>query len=261
MEKENFEKNYSIQTIQRGVKVLRAFSRENTRLTLMEINKLTGITKSSLQRILYTLTMEGLLEKNEKDRTYQLGLDFIFFAELVERNSTLLSVAKNVIQKIHEQTSENISLSVIEKNMRKCIYNTNSKHELTTLSFAGQTSPLFAGASAKVLLAFQRDEYIQKYLDEINLEKITDNTITTKEGLLENLKEIRNQGYAISKSERIKGANSITSPIFDPYSRLLASITITIPSARIDEYNLNEITEIILNAAKEISEIIRRDNY
>lgn len=258
MNENTLDKNYSIQSVHRAIKVLRAFSFDNPRLTLMDLNRITGLSKSNLQRILYTLTSEGLLEKDDTDRTYQLGLEFLYFAELVDRNSALLSAAKSVVQKIHDRIKENISISIIEHNMRKCIYNVESEFELKTSIFVGQTSPLFAGASAKILLAYQSDEFIENYLNEIDFEQISENTITNKEDLLEEINKIREQGYAISNSERVKGTFSISTPIFNPFSKLIASLAISIPTARIDDYQTDEIVELMINGAKEITEKLSR---
>lgn len=254
MDNENFKKNYSMQTVHRAVKILRAFSREHTRLTLTELNGITGIGKSSLQRLLSTLTMEGLLQRNEQDKRYQLGLEFIFLAELVERNSSLLSLAQPVMKRLSKETNESISLSVIENNMRKCIHHIESKHELTTLTYVGQTSPLYAGASAKILLAYFSDEELDNYLNNTVLESITNNTTTSKEELLRQLESIRKMGYANSNGERVKGAVSISTPIFDPFSNILSALTVMIPSVRMDENDLDDLIKKMKDGATEITE-------
>lgn len=257
MNKENFEKNYSMQTVHRAVQILRAFSRDNKRITLTELHLITGIGKSSIQRLLSTLTMEGLLQKSEQDKRYQLGLDFIFLAELVEKNSNLLSIAQPVMERVNLDTTESISLSVIEKSQRKCIHNIESKHELTALTFVGQQSPLYAGASAKMLLACFTPEELEKYLSEVILEMITEKTITTKEGLKEDLEKTKKNGYAISYGERVKGAVSISTPIFDPFSRIFAALTTIIPSVRIDEHNIEQLKTKMIAGAAEITEKLR----
>ncbi len=254
MNKENFEKNYSMQTVHRAVQILRAFSRHHKRLTLTELHSLTGIGKSSLQRLLSTLTMEGLLQKSDQDKRYQLGIDFIFFAELVEKNSSLLSIAQPVMERIYSATTESVSLSVIENKERKCIHNIESKHELNALTFVGQTSPLYAGASAKVLLAHFNQDELENYLNDVSLEVITENTISTKEAIVEDLNKIRKGGFAASHGERVKGASSISAPIFDPFSNIFAALTIIIPSARADDYNFEDLTDKIVNGAKEITD-------
>ncbi|UOR11345.1 IclR family transcriptional regulator [Halobacillus amylolyticus] len=257
MNKDNFKKNYSMQTVHRAVQILRAFSRHNKRLTLTELHSLTGIGKSSLQRLLSTLTMEGLLQKNEQDKRYQLGLDFIFFAELVEKSSSLLSIAQPVMERIYSETTESVSLSVIENKERKCIHNIESKHELNALTFVGQTSPLYAGASAKVLLAHFNQDVLENYLNDVSLEGITEHTISTKEALIEDLTKIRENGFATSHGERVKGAGSISAPIFDPFSNIFAALTTIIPSARVDDYNFEEFTDKIVKGAKEITDKLR----
>lgn len=258
MNSDTFKRNYSMQTVHRAVQILRAFSRENNRLTLTDLNRITGIGKSSLQRLLSTLTMEGLLHKNEQDKHYQLGLEFLFFAKLVETNSSLLSIAKPVMERIQAETSESVSLSVIENNLRKCIDNIESKHELTTLTHIGQTSPLYAGASAKALLAFYDKEVLLKYVNEVEMVMFTENTITSKEDLLRDLESIRKNGFAVSYGERIKGAVSISAPIFDPFSNIFASITTLIPSVRMEEHSKEKLIEVIVNGANEITEKLRK---
>lgn len=243
-----------MQTVHRAVKILRAFSRNNTRLTLTELNKITDIGKSSLQRLLSTLTMEGLLQRNEQDKRYQLGLEFIFLAELVERDSSLLSLAHPVMERLSKETNESISLSVIENNERKCIHHIESKHELTTLTYVGQTSPLYAGASAKILLAHFSEEDMDNYLNDTKLDAITEKTVTSKVELLKQLESIRIKGYANSNGERIKGAVSISAPIFDPYSNILSALTVMIPSVRMDENDIDDLIVKMKQGAAEITE-------
>lgn len=247
------KENYEIKSVQRAIKVLRAFTRTNKRLTLTEIHSITKIGISSLQRLLYTLTTEGLLERNEDDKRYGLGLDFLFFAELVKKNSVLLSIAQPVMESIHESTSESISLNIVEGNQRKCIAAIDSQFELTALTFTGQQSPLYAGASAKVLLANFSHKQLMDYLKHNSLDTITDNTVVEKDKLLKELQKIKDEGFAVSYGERVKGANSISAPIFDPFKQIVAGISITIPTVRFEEYDLQTLINQVVDAGDEIT--------
>lgn len=260
MNEENFRKNYSMQTIHRAIQILRAFSLENKMLTLTDLHNRTGLSKASLQRILSTLVFEGILQKNEETKKYQLGLELLFLGNLVEKNSSLLSIATPIMEEIQLKTGESISLNVIEDNMRKCIGYLKSKHELQTLTFIGQESPLYAGASAKILLAYLPGAELEKYIEESNLGKITDKTITSKDSLVEELMKIRQQGYAISFGERIKGAVSISAPIFNPFYEILAGLSIAIPSPRFEEYDKDTLIELIKEGAEKITKAIKTFN-
>ena len=100
MDETNFKKNYSMQTLHRSIQILRSFSIENKMLTLTDLHNITGLSKSSLQRILSTLVFEGLLHKNEETKKYQLGLELFFLGNLVEKNSSLLSIAQPIMEEI-----------------------------------------------------------------------------------------------------------------------------------------------------------------
>lgn len=250
--------NYEIKSVQRAIKVLRAFSYANKRLTLTEIHDITQIGISSLQRLLYTLTTEGLLERDEADKSYGLSLDFIFFAELVKKNSALIATSNPVMQNIHDETSESVSLNIVEDEQRKCIAAIDSKFELTALTYIGHYSPLYAGASAKALLANFPQEQLNKFLEQQSIAEITDKTITNTGELLKELQRIKRDGYAISYGERVKGAVSISSPIFDPLQNIIASISITIPSVRFEEYDMDTLIALVKQSANTITKQMNR---
>lgn len=260
LDEQNFKKNYSMQTIHRAIQILRAFSIDNKMLTLTDFHNITGLSKSSLQRILSTLVFEGLLHKNEETKKYQLGLELLFLGSLVEKNSSLLSIAHPVMEDIQVKTGESVSLNVIEKNKRKCIGYLKSNFELQTLTYVGQESPLYAGASAKVLLAFCSDQELEKYIQETDLEKLTEETIIFKDSLFTELMKIRKQGYAISFGERLKGAVSISAPIFNPFHELIAGLSIVIPSPRFEGYDEKMLIELVKEGAAKITKPVQTFN-
>src|SRR5699024_11263870 len=72
--------------------------------------------------------------------------------------------------------------------------------DLAALTYVGQLSPLYAGASAKVFLAYFSETYLEKYLNELTLEPITENTIISKKVLIEELNKIKEKGYEIGRA-------------------------------------------------------------
>ncbi|MBT2583329.1 IclR family transcriptional regulator [Planococcus sp. ISL-109] len=253
MEQEAFKTNYSMSSIHRVIQVLRAFKVDQPYMSLTELSRSTGISISSLQRIVNTLVYEGFLMKNEKTKQYSLGLELMFLGQMVQKSDALLSKAIPIMERLNEETKENISLNIIEGNQRRCIYNLASRHELSALTFVGHTAPLYAGASAKVLLAYREQEFIESYLDAIELSKITDRTINSKEELRKQLTEIREQGHSITYGERVKGAVSISVPILAQGNFLLGTLSVTFPYIRQEEYDFEGLTKKMKQAAQEIA--------
>lgn len=257
MNQEKLEKNYLMNTVQKTAKILRSFTREEPKLSLTDLHKKTGIGVSSLQRFVATLVYEGFLIRDERTKLYRLGLSLFYLGKLVEQESSLLSLAKPALKQLNDKYNESVSMSILDGNERRCIVNFDSTHLLTARNHVGDTSPLYAGASAKSLLAFLPDEEITDYLDEVKFEMITENTVVDRAQLLVELADIRAQGYAVSRKERIFGACSVSAPIqTDSSTRPVASISVIIPEVRFDDVDLEQLTSDVMAAKREIERLV-----
>lgn len=250
MDKETYEKNYTIASLQKAIRVLKAFSNDEPNLSLTELSRKTGITISSLQRIVSTFVVEGFLHKNEQTKRYQLGHSLLYLGNLVKQESSLILVAEPILKRLNEETKESISLNVTDGLERRCILNFDSSYPLSTKMLVGDTSPLYAGASSKTLLAFMPN--YTEYINKVEIKRITDRTVDSKEQLLKQLEEVRQQHYCISYGERVRGACSISVPILNIAKHSIASISIVIPEIRYTDYNEEELLQKMKQAAKEI---------
>lgn len=250
MNQETFEKNYTMSSLHKAIKVLKAFTKEEPNLSLTELSKKTGISISSLQRFVSTFVYEGFLHKDELTKRYQLGHSLLYLGNLVKQESSLIIVAEPLLKKLNEEMGESVSMSIIDGWERRCILNYDSTHPLSTKMFVGDTSPLYAGASSKTLLAFM--PHLEEYLENIILEPITDQTILSKDLLVTELQQIRSQRYAKSSGERVRGACSVTAPILNASHQIIASVTIVIPEVRYVDYDEQYLINRITHTASEI---------
>lgn len=250
MDKETFEKNYNMTSLQKAIRVLKAFSNEEPRLSLTELSKKTGITISSLQRFVNTFVAEGFLHKDEQTKRYQLGHSLLYLGNLVKQESSLILVAEPILKRLNEETKESLSLNIIDGFERRCILNFDSSYPLSTKMLVGDTSPLYAGASSKTLLAFMPG--YEEYVNNVQFKKITDRTVTSKEELLQQLEQVRKQHYCITYGERVHGVCSISVPILNAAQQSVAAISIVIPEIRYRNYDEEELKQKMIQAAKEI---------
>ena len=252
MDQENFQKNYTMQSVHKAIQVLRAFTKEEPKLSLTELHKKTGIGISSLQRFVSTLVYEGFLHKDERTKLYQLGMSLLYLGRLVEQESSLLTVSKPILQKINEEIGESVCLNIIDGDERRCLVNFESTHALSTKIYVGDTAPLYAGASSKSLLAFLPEDELQAYFESIQIISITDKTVKDIATLQQDLQVIREQGFAISNGERVVGASSVSAPILSPNGRPVASVTIILPTIRFADYEEHLLLDYVMNAKKQI---------
>lgn len=249
--------DHSMQTINRTIQVLKSFSSDVKELSLAQLHHKLGLSKSSLQRILNTLVIHGLLEKDNHRKTYKLGMELYYLGNLVEEHSHLITTVKPYLKNLRDRLGENVYLNIIEKNERKCIAFEKANHLLMTISHLGQTSPLYAGASAKLLLAYLSQKEIDEYIQGNNLESITEKTIIEKLTLSEELEIIREKGYAISFGERIPGVCSVSAPIFNRKNQIIASVSISAPMVRVTDEVINTFISEIKEMSYQISNALK----
>lgn len=247
----------SMQTISRAMQVLKLFSAEDKEFSLADFHRKLGISKSSLQRVLHALVAGGFLEKDEQRKIYKLGLELYFLGNLVQLNSSLLAASIPYMEKLRELTGETVTLNMLHQDRRKCIGYLPGTHELTTLTYIGHISPLYAGASAKILLAFLPEKERSRIINQLEFEQVAPNTVRDKDILQQQLTEIRQMGYAISQGERVNGAYSISAPIRNRFDAVVASLSITMPTIRVEPAQNENYIKWIVDCAADISNALR----
>ncbi len=222
----------SVRSVVRALQILEQFTADQVSLTLTEIAEATELSKATVLRLAYTLEEFGFLSRDDVDKKYRLGNKLFYLGSLVSNQMELRKLAIPVMERLRSLTGETIHLNVKEGNERICLEEIESIHDLRTVVKVGQRSPLYAGASAKLLLAFQDDNEVDRVLKQSSIKNITDNTIIDVGNLRKEIEHIREEGYAYSFAERIVGAVSISVPIFDYTGKLVAGLSVAYPEAR-----------------------------
>jgi len=234
-------------------KLLDCFSFEETELGVMDLSNMLDMPKATVSRLVNVLEKNGYLEQNRVTKKYKLGLKLFYLGSIVLRQMKIEDKALPIMEDFVEKTGESIYFNVIRNNERMCLIYLDGKHDLQTLVHVGQRSPLYAGASAKVLLAFMKDWEIDEVIRRIGLAKITPDTISDPDELKEELAKIREQGYALSMSERILGVTSISAPVKNYTGKVIGSLSVTIPVIRANKEKIDQIVKLIIEGAKKLS--------
>lgn len=156
---------------------------------------------------------------------------------------------------LQEQSGETIVLHVRSGFEALCIERIESQgaHTIRFGTLVGETLPLHAGASAKILLAYQPNSFVNIYLRDRKLNHFTNHTITDPELIKKELDLIREKGLAYSDGEVNTGAGAIAAPIFFHEDEIAASIAIVGPKKISLKRTLCKLTRILKDTAKAAS--------
>jgi len=209
--------------------------------------------KTTIIRLVNALAKHNYLERDRVTKKYRLGTKLLYLGSIVQRRLKVREVALPVMKEIRDRSGEAVYLNVIDNDERMCVEYVESNQELQRVVFVGQRSPLYAGASAKVLLAYWPEEKREEFLSKVKLESLTSSTITNQGELLAELVKIRDQGYALSNSELIAGVFSICAPVFNHEGTVVASLALGLPAVRADEQKIPDFIALVKTGADEIS--------
>ena len=243
----------SIQSIDRAIRILHCFEAKPN-LTLSEICSKVGLHKSTVYGILNTLKNNDFLEKDPDTGVYSLGLGLYKLAANV--NMDLRRISLPYLQALCNDTTETVNLVVPDGlnviYVEKC-ESTSSMHVSTNI---GTQLPMYCTAVGKAILAFMEPQMASNILDQTQLIKKTDNTIISKEGLMQSFSEIRKKGYALDMEELEYGLVCVAAPVINSLGQPIAAISCSGPSRRINEATVDSYGDHVTRCALKISSLI-----
>lgn len=243
-----------LNSIEKALEIMIKFQDIKPSWGIRELNTELGFSPATVQRILQVLKSYEFVRQDSKTRQYSIGNIFYRFLENLNNSNNLTCIGRKFMEEIAGATYETVHLNIIEGNLRICIDTIESQKMLRVGMPIGNQSSLFAGASAKCLLAFSTKEFQKNYFKITKIVPVTENTIIQKDRLLKELKKIREQGYAISLSERTPGLGSLSAPVFNYKGQILASLSLAIPEIRfIQKDHLSNCIHILTSAANSFS--------
>lgn len=225
--------------------------------TLGEVADGAKLSKATAHRILASLAHGGLAIQDPASGEYLLGPGCIVLANsVIGGMSGLGAVARAMLEQLRDETLESVTLHIRAGAQRICIEELPSPQHVKYTAGVGVSHPIHTGSAGKVLLAFTDSNIAKALLDNITLDAVTESTITDRRILERELQEIREQGYAQSRGERVPGAAAISVPVWSPDQDLVAALSVLGPSSRLTDSRLRDIRPIILSASGEIHDLL-----
>jgi DNA-binding IclR family transcriptional regulator len=253
MKQRTKEASRHIDVVMRTLDILDCFQKEAA-LSLKEIIDRTGVNRSRVMRIVGTLEARGYLVEDAARRTYYPGVKLAILGKSFDRYNHIEIIARPVVSRLARETGESATFFVADRLERVALVREEGTHAIRLSVKEGQRTPIHAGASGKVLIAFGPEDLLQRLSGQQRLDRITARTITDPEELAKAVAIIRKQGYAVSKGENLPDAHAIAAPVFDFDRKLVGALGIAGPSSRFNDAQIKTRLKIILEAAQELCE-------
>ncbi len=242
--------NRRIKSAERLFSIIEAF-REYGRLGVTELSDILNISKANAHHYVSTLRdYDYVVKKNDK---YELGLEFFAVAVDTREQSPVYRVAKEDLARLADETGETAWCMVEQNGMGMFIDGYIAGRSIDRESIIGTWKPLHANSAGKAILANLPADRRNTIIDRSELEPLTENTITERNKLRQELKEIQERGFSTNFGEDLSGIHAVGTPIFDQNSEVAAGISVAGSATRLTkEYCKNELAPLVRSVADDI---------
>jgi IclR family transcriptional regulator, acetate operon repressor len=244
----------TVQSFDRAVAILDTFSAERPELGVSEIARSTGLSRSTVHRLLTTLRRHDLVQQVPDSTDYALGPHLLRLAQVASSNVNLQKAARVVMTELRNLCDETVGLHTrLGPFTRTVLDQVESSQPLRRIyTEIGSAIPIYQGAPGKVMLAYSPDE-LQEEILAGKLEAATERSITDPQRLRKELKRVRKLGYALSFEERVPGISTIAVPIANHTGAVIAALSVSGPSTRVDRRRLLDCLPHVAHAAQLVS--------
>lgn len=254
MEKTSKKKSQkTIGSVIKAVEIIELLSSTDEELGATEISNRLNYGVSATYHILNTLKITKMIEQDNKTKKYRLGLKLWKIGKMAREQNHLSSFIKPYLKNLRDLTGETVNLTILDNGEIVYIAQEESNKLIRMFTKIGARVPLHCSAAGKVLLAFQPKDKQDSIIEILNFNRFTDKTVTEPRILKKELQSIRQKGYAFDDEEREYGVSCIAAPIFDFDREVIAAISISGPTSRLDRKIKESFIEEILKITNDIS--------
>jgi IclR family transcriptional regulator, pca regulon regulatory protein len=232
------ERRDLVQSLERGLAVLLAFSAERPSLTLSEAARIAGLTRATTRRLLLTFQSLGYMGFDGKHfeltpKVLDLGYAYLSSLQLPE-------IAQSFMETLSEKVNESVSAAVLDGDEIVYVARVPTKHVMSISLGLGSRLPAATTSMGRVLLAGLADDDLDRFLTTVTWTPLTERTIKYPDELRHAVMECRRLGYALVDQELENNVRSIAAPLRDSRGRVVAALNVGTSAARVTLSDLHE---------------------
>jgi DNA-binding IclR family transcriptional regulator len=240
----------SVQSVDRALTILEILARDGE-AGVTEIAVSLGVHKSTAFRLLATLESHRLVEQDGERGRYRLGVGNLRLAGATTARLDLVSEARPVCRQLASDTGETVNITVRSETSALYLDQIVGSSAVQSHNWVGQHIPLHATSNGKVLLSELTDAELKNAVRA--LPRVTDRTVTSRSKLRAELAEVRDAGYALAIDELEIGLTAAAAPIRSAHGDIIASMSISGPTFRLNGEKLERAIPLLVAAATEVS--------
>ncbi len=240
----------TVQSVDRAAAILEILAR-NGETGVTELAAELGVHKSTAFRLVAALEQRDLVEQHAGRGKYRLGTGILRLAGATTSRLDLVQESRDVSRRLALRTGETVNIAVLSDGAALYMDQVAGSSALQPHNWVGQRIPLHATSNGKILLSSLERTEVARQVP--TLRSYTANTITTLDGLMRELDQVRTWGHAVAIDELEVGLTAIAAAIRNTRGEVVASMSISGPTFRLDARRVPQMADAVMGAAHEVS--------
>lgn len=212
-----------------------------------------GMSPATAHRYLATLTDTGYARQDPVTGQYALTLKVAWLSSQVLQRVNLINISRPHIEALQKATSETIHIGVLDNIRVVCVDKVDSNQPVQLRSAVGRQMLIHATSLGRAILAYLGEKEREAILAHIDQPAITQRTITSIEGLRQELEQVKLRGYAIDDEESQAGIRCVGAPLFDHTGNVVAALSISGWTITMTRDRIPQLAEQVKTSAYVIS--------
>jgi IclR family pca regulon transcriptional regulator len=240
-----------VNSLSRGLDVLRSFDRTKPSMTLSEVAERAGINRAAARRFLLTFVRDGYAASDGK--YFRLLPKILDLGTSVMASLDISETMQPVMNELAERVQESCFAAILDGEGVIYVARAVSSRVVNVGITVGSRAPAHAVSTGRVLLSGVDDKSLKRYLDRAKLRKLTPYTVTSKPKLKAAIELVRRQGWSIVNQELEVGLQSISVPIRDSEGAVVAALNVCCPSPRVTRRDMeSRILGTMFESARQV---------
>ena len=240
--------------VERALSIIEIVAESSRGMSNSDLSRRLKIPKSSASYILRVLEKRAYLHRDLHGKS-RLGLKLMSLTGDALTHMDIREVAKPVLEDfLVKSRLPEAHLAVLDNG--RAVYVEKVENEKSFIKmdiWIGHRLPVHTTAIGKVLVAFMPEKEILNILEMRGMERKTRKSITSKQKFLQEMKKVKEYGFAIDNEENADGVRCIAAPIFDAGGNVAAALGTSSTILHIDENYLPKIVELVRKSANQVS--------
>ncbi len=241
----------------KGLALLEALARADGSVRLSHLADQVGLQKSSVHRVLRMLIESGYVTQDPDTGYYAASLKVFELGAAVVASLPIKVAATNILQQLHLETGETVSLSVLDGDHVVYLDKLVSPRPIGFTTRVGSRVPAAVTAAGRAMLAHVEDprsaiERLSAAREAAGIEPLD------ADAALADIEHARTHGYLIGRGRRERGIVGIAAAVPGPADGLLAGLTVSAPAQRLDDQRQESIVQALLVAVAQLGQALGR---